>query len=425
MTCENTYQSPRWTNEILDCSLPMTFDTYSNCSFGCVYCFSQYTRGIGATKDAYLSKEVRSVNVDKIKALFKGEKPNSQFYPWIAARRPIQWGGLSDQFDGFEKRHGVTLELLKFFKEINYPICFSTKATWVFDDPRYTELFRNQPNWNMKFSIITLNKENARMIERGVPSPQKRIEAIRKWSALNPNGGATLRLRPFIIGVSDKDYEDLIRAAAEAGADAVSTEFFCLETRAPNRKNYDIISECCGFDVMKFYRKYSHGSGYLRLSRKIKEPYVRRMKELCEELGLRFYVSDAHFKELCTNSCCCGLPESWDYSRGNFSYALQFARENGRVRWADIEKDLDHLANFEWIKAEGYNTRDTGARAKFNGMSMKDFLRWQWNTPSSANSPWRLFENVLVPDGLDEDMNIIYRYNRSASLLPKGFVKRG
>ena len=107
------------------------------------------------------------------------------------------------------------------------------------------------------------------------------------------------------------------------------------------------------------------------------------------------------------------------------AYRITDNKTSEYARWADIEKDLDHLANFEWIKAEGYNTRDTGARAKFNGMSMKDFLRWQWNTPSSANSPWRLFENVLVPDGLDEDMNIIYRYNRSASLLPKGFVKRG
>lgn len=42
-----TYGSPRWTGEIADCSLPVTFDTYSNCSFGCVYCFSQYQRAIG------------------------------------------------------------------------------------------------------------------------------------------------------------------------------------------------------------------------------------------------------------------------------------------------------------------------------------------------------------------------------------------
>lgn len=52
------YMSPRWTGEIADCSLPLTFDTYSNCSFGCVYCFSQYQRGIGGAKDDYFAKKV-------------------------------------------------------------------------------------------------------------------------------------------------------------------------------------------------------------------------------------------------------------------------------------------------------------------------------------------------------------------------------
>lgn len=47
---KNTYQSPHWTNELLDCSMPMTFDTYSNCSFGCLYCFSQYQRAIRTKK---------------------------------------------------------------------------------------------------------------------------------------------------------------------------------------------------------------------------------------------------------------------------------------------------------------------------------------------------------------------------------------
>lgn len=52
------YGSPRWSNEIADCSMPMTFDTYSNCSFGCLYCFAQFQRGLGKAKDSYLAKEV-------------------------------------------------------------------------------------------------------------------------------------------------------------------------------------------------------------------------------------------------------------------------------------------------------------------------------------------------------------------------------
>ena len=64
------YQSPRWTAEVADCSMPMTFDTYSNCSFNCIYCFSQFQRAIGNGKEQYLHKEVKAVSVEKIKRMF-------------------------------------------------------------------------------------------------------------------------------------------------------------------------------------------------------------------------------------------------------------------------------------------------------------------------------------------------------------------
>lgn len=409
--CPMTYGSPRWTNEIADCSLPVTFDTYSNCSFGCVYCFSQYQRGLGKSAEKYFAKEVTSVNPEKIRQIFTLERM-TQFSPWIAAHRPIQWGGLSDQFDEFERKYGVTLEILKTMKELNYPICFSTKSAWVFHDPRYVSLFEGQDNWNVKFSIITLDEKNARRIEQGVPSPAKRLEAMRLYTQMN-KGGATLRLRPFIMGVSSRDYKDLIVAAHDAGATAVTTEFFCLETRSMHaRKNYEIISECSGFDIFDFYKKYSRGSGYLRLNRKIKEKYIREMDALCEKLGMRFYVSDAHFKEACDNSCCCALPEGWEYSRGNFSYALQLCKKNGVVHFSEIDADMQFL-DFPWVKAEGYNTNSIERRAKFEFMSMRDYLRYLWNNPYAGQSPYHLFEGVMKPNGRDENGDVIYTYDKS------------
>ena len=103
------YNSPRWTGEIADCSMPMTMDTYSNCSFKCQYCFSQFQRGIGGGKDKYLANEVKWVNIDRIKRMFL-EPDSTQFGEYIKARKVMQWGGLSDQFDGNEKKYGKTIK---------------------------------------------------------------------------------------------------------------------------------------------------------------------------------------------------------------------------------------------------------------------------------------------------------------------------
>ena len=408
---KKNYGSPRWSGEIADCSLPMTLDTYSNCSFGCVYCFSQYQRAIGGSKEDYLAKKVKSINVEKVKKIFSLEDKKSQFYEYVKDKRPIQYGGLSDQFDGFERKYGQTYELLKYLKEINYPICFSTKSAWVFNDPKYQELFKGADNWNVKFSIITLNEEDARRIEVGVPTPRQRLEAMKKYNELS-KGGTTLRLRPFIPGVSDKTYLDLIREAHKAGATAVTTEFFCLEMRSIKtaKEHYDIISKCAGFDIVDFYRKHSNGSGYLRLNRKVKEKYIKNMQDLCKELGMRFYVSDAHFKECSNNCCCCALNKNWDYSRGNFSAALQIAKKVGKVYWSDIEKDM-YFLNFPMVDAYGFNLNTTENRAKYTGMTMKDYLRYLWNNPKMGQSPYKIFEKVLIPDGYDENKNIIYKYN--------------
>ena len=132
---------------------------------------------------------------------------------------------------------------------------------------------------------------------------------------------------------------------------------------------------------------------------------------------MRFYVSDAHFKESCSGSCCCGLPPNWDYSRGNFSFALEIAKEKGEVKWTDIEHDMYFLENFEFRQAKGFNHGSTDARAKFNGMSMKDYMRYLWNSPKAGQSPYKLFEKVLIPNGTDENGDIIYKYNEDITFI--------
>ena len=65
---------------------------------------------------------------------------------------------------------------------------------------------RHAHNWHVKISIITSDETKAKIVEKGVPSPQERFDAIKRLSDIGIH--VTLRLRPYIIGVSD-DYAEI------------------------------------------------------------------------------------------------------------------------------------------------------------------------------------------------------------------------
>lgn len=373
------YNSPRWSGEVLDCSMPMTFDQFSRCSYNCLYCFSYFQRALqevnpnqSSHKKNYLLEDVRGVNVEGIRDLFCGKK-KSPFTQYIADRYWMQWGGLSDPFDEFERERGTGLELLKFFSEIRYPICFSTKGTWWTRDERYMELFeRNRDIWNVKFSIINLDPQLSASVELRTPSPSERLEAM--WELARIGVKCTLRLRPFIIGMSDRDAVELIR---EAPATAVSTEFMCIESRlSPGvEKRYEAMGEAIGLDILDFYRRNSRGGGYLRLNWRLKKPYVDRMERAALRCRKRFYVSDAHHKDRCATGSCCGLPDTANYHRGQFTEALVLAKRNGRVHFRDLQI-MPCFREVRAVQGPNFMRGSPSQRARFHNYSMYDMVRY-------------------------------------------------
>ena len=415
------YPSPRWSGEILDCSVPLSFDQFSRCSYDCAYCFSFFQRAVATVNPIYKTKEklysadeARPVNVDRVCRLFRGEIPGDQFWPFISRRYYLQWGGLSDPFDEFERRKGVALEILRTMDEVRQPICFSTKGTWWTEDERYMRLFRrNRDIWNVKFSIINLDEGRSRRVETGCPSPAERLAAIRRL-VRDTGAKATLRLRPFIIGMSDVEgeYLELVRRAREAGAGALSTEFFCMEGRCIDQSRYDRMSKALGFDMPEFYRQNSmKKGGYMRLNWRIKQPYIEEMERMCRRIKMRFYVSDAHWKGRSCNGSCCGLLSSENYHRGQYTEALLIARRKGRVRWGDIEPLIEpSFRKLKAVESVNFMRGSPSIRAKFYHFSLFDMMRYFWNNPKAEKSPYRYFSGAMAPVGKDENGDLIYEY---------------
>jgi len=407
------YSSPRWSNEFLDCSMPMTFDTYNLCSYKCLYCFSYFQR---MHYEDYVSKNIRGVNVEKVKKVFTNPE-NSQFGAYVKARIPMQWGGLSEPFDLQEKYIGTSLELLKFFREIDYPVSFSSKSVWHLKDDRYLDVLRGAKNFHVKVSIITLDEEKAKRMELGVPTPKERFWALEQYVKLGL-AGANLRLRPFVIGVTNPHHTEMIKLAASIGCYGVSTEFYCLESRANDelRARYKDMSKIVGYDLWEFYRLHSRGSGYRRLNYEIKRPFVLEMEQAAREAGIKLFISDAHHKERCAHGSCCGLPQDKyfsNYAHCQFTEAIVMAKRNGEVRFKDIAENFhEYLDVVPYGAANGLNQGSLKGHMSNRFKSLYDFMRGVWNDPTRKTSPFVYFDGLLYPDGLDENSDVIYKFNK-------------
>lgn len=410
------YSSPRITGEFLDCSMPMTFDQYSNCGYNCLYCFSTFQRGVGSGAREYWLKKVKQVNFEKFKRLFEEPEKNRTFAKLVENKIVLQWGGLSDPFCTLEEEFGLGYKILEYLNSIDYPCRFSSKTDLFLRNEKYFDLIKQKPHlWFYMCSIITTDEEKAKKIEGNVPSPQRRFENLKKLSSVGIK--TMLRLRPFIIGLSDRTLEDLIAKASWAGCYGVSTEFFCLETRiTPSlMQKYNDMSKIIGFDIFKYYKKASTGAGYLRLNYEIKRKYVDKMVALCDKYGLKFFCSDANHKEKSMGGSCCGLPMDdkilGNYNKCQFTEALMIAKKNPdhTVKFSDIADNDVFLKDVSWNNAEGMNTGNTHNREKYKNYSMLDFMRHAWNNTKSQKSPYRYFGGILYPVGKDDRGDLIYK----------------
>jgi len=442
MACSKGYTSPRISSEYKDCGLILTFDQYNICGFGfgkqcagCLYCFSNSQK---INHPMYQEKafQVRSVNPDKVVDMLTGKSKSKYYDNFFKYRFPFHWGGLADPFCYMEEKERVGLKILQGASKVQYPIIFSTKGTFMCYDKEYLKVFesyKKSKNLGFSFSIITNEESLASKIEKEVPTVEERLKAMKILSDMG--FWTVLRLRPFMIGITDINLETLLERAKKAGARAVSTEFYCLDLRSLSTLNERLkeMNKITGLDYRKYYKALSPSSRgtYLRLNRLAKEPYMKRLLKKCKELDLKVSISDPDFKEFNFSGCCCGYPETKEeynseicnWSKGQLTYHLTELRKKywsgyrpALLTWDEVK---DTIAN-DWA-SDGRYFKDsikywsTDFRKKQQS-HIDEFLQ-SWNSTKSSDSPYSYFDGLLVPYKLDDNGNIVYKYEPSDSEL--------
>lgn len=339
----------------------------------------------------------------------------------------LHWGGLADPFCNFEKKNREGFKLIEALGEMDYPTLFSFKGNDIFskDYVKLFEKYSDQSNFAFQISIITNSDAMSRQVEVGVPVTSKRIEALKMLSDMGY--WTILRLRPFIMGLSDVGLEELLHRAKDAGIKGVSVEWFALDARSNEgmKKRYKWLGDLMGTNkLQEYYSKLSPHArgGYMRLNRKVKEPYAKLIYNFCAEYNLVCGISDPDFKELNTSGSCCGMPDDFpknrkleNWTRSQLTYHIKQARihyhktgEKKRLHFDEVYKDESYLDS---VELAGDHICLLGQPGIYRYVAThKRILQQHWNNLRSPSNPRNYFHDKLIPVGLDNESNLIFQY---------------
>jgi DNA repair photolyase len=180
-----------------------TIDPYQNCSFGCVYCDSTYDKNIAIKINA----------VEKLKE----ELPTMKYGRIII-------GSVHDPYQDIEKSYHLTRSILHIIKEYNFPIHILTKSTAILNDLNLLSKFSDVI---ITFSLVTMDKEISRYIEKFTPTPYDRLEAMQTIHEMGIKTGVALI--PIIPYINDNEFEIIIKNAKKYNASYLLSKYLELK----------------------------------------------------------------------------------------------------------------------------------------------------------------------------------------------------
>lgn len=197
-------------NKSPDISFDQSINPYRGCEHGCVYCFARPTH-------AYLGL---SPGVDFESRLFV--KPDAANLLRAELRAPtyqpkvIAMGTNTDPYQPIERTRKVTRSILEVLAEFKNPTGIVTKSTLIQRDIDILAPMADKNLARAAVSITTLDRKLARAMEPRAATPERRLDTIR---ALTKAGIPTaVMTAPMIPALNDSELENILAAAADAGA---------------------------------------------------------------------------------------------------------------------------------------------------------------------------------------------------------------
>ncbi|TVS14791.1 MAG: PA0069 family radical SAM protein [Gammaproteobacteria bacterium] len=197
-------------NDSPDIPFSQSINPYRGCEHGCVYCFARPAH-------AYVDL---SPGLDFETRLFYKADAAALLAKALARPgyvcRPIAIGTNTDPYQPIERRLKVMQSLLEVLDRHEHPLSITTKGVLLLRDLDRLAAMAERGLVRVAVSLTTLDGELKRRLEPRTADPSTRLRMIR---CLHEAGvPVSVMTAPIIPGLNDHELEDLLAAAAAAGA---------------------------------------------------------------------------------------------------------------------------------------------------------------------------------------------------------------
>jgi DNA repair photolyase len=199
-------------NDSPDIPFEQSINAYRGCEHGCVYCFARPTH-------AYLEL---SPGLDFESRIFAktnaAERLRAELAKPAYVAKPIAFGTNTDCYQPAERQYRIMRQILEVLAECEHPLSIVTKSALVERDLDLLAPMAAKGLVKVYVSINTLDRSLARRLEPRAASPQRRLDTLRALARAGVPRG--VMVAPVIPALTDKSIEEVLEAAAAAGAGA-------------------------------------------------------------------------------------------------------------------------------------------------------------------------------------------------------------
>ena len=281
---------------------------YVGCAFGCTYCYARYAHRYALDRalttsnpPPELRQEIESIPPwlaferhvlvkENAASLLSHElRPGTAKLGALQAGELVVVGTATDPYQPAERRFRVTRGVLETLAEHSgLSIVLISKSPLVTRDVDILSRISQRSRLSIHLSLITLNRDLARLIEPRAPTPDARLRALARLREAGIDVG--INVMPVLPGITDdpRDIDALVRAVAAAGATHLNAG--SLRLRSTARERYlPFISEHFPHLADRYARSYASGHA---LGDQYRDGLQRHFRKVCAREGVRYGSPD-------------------------------------------------------------------------------------------------------------------------------------